>query len=97
MATRRHGKSHCISGLVLPSHRSLPKIAGGVVVGTVVSIVGTPLHVVTLLPLLRYGLELAVSSDQSGPQSWLGSDGPAAFTRYRIDGSTPGQPPEGSE
>ena len=58
---------------------------------------GRPLHVVTLLPLLRYGLELAVSSDQSGPQSWLGSDGPAAFTRYRIDGSTPGQAPEGSE
>ena len=82
---------------MLPSQRSLPKIAAGVVAGTVASIAGAPLQVVALLPLLRYGLELAVSSDQSGPQSWLGRDGPAAFTRYRIEGSRPGQAPEGSE
>src|SRR5215470_19645419 len=47
--------------------------------------------------MLRYGLLDPVSSDQSGPQSALGSAGPPALTRYRMEGSTPGHAPLGSE
>ena len=76
------GMSHCMSGAVDSSHRSELNSVAGVLAGTVASNVAFVGYVVTLLPVLWYGLgEASLSAAQSGPPSVAGMAGPPALTR----------------